>query len=269
MRDRGPQPRPRVRVGARGGPDLLRLATAVRSAPNALIDISYTITRFQGTSVHLDLAHLLTTFDHRLVYGSDFPEAELAATVRLVEGRAEAANPSALRRSWVGTSTERWRWKRADDGTDRQSGIRGALRTAPARARQFAADARRGQPGREHVRFEVMADVVQDVGAESVLDVGCGFADLHDHLRERGCRATTVASTSCRGCSTRRGAGTRRSSSRRPTSRLRASRRTLVDVVVASGVFNARPDAATTETHITRASSGCSSSADRRSASTS
>jgi SAM-dependent methyltransferase len=43
-----------------------------------------------------------------------------------------------------------------------------------------------GKPGREHVRFDVMADVIDQVGARSVLDVGCGFADFYDHLLARG-----------------------------------------------------------------------------------
>ena len=79
-----------------GGPDLLSLATAVRSAPNALLDISYTLTRFQGSSVHLDLAHLLTNFENRLVFGSDFPEAEPRRARELLEGLAANAQPDAL-----------------------------------------------------------------------------------------------------------------------------------------------------------------------------
>jgi predicted TIM-barrel fold metal-dependent hydrolase len=79
-----------------GGPDLLRLATAVRSAENALLDLSYTATRFRNTSVQLDLDHLLTTFDRRLVYGSDFPEGDIGATVKLLEERAASAHPAAL-----------------------------------------------------------------------------------------------------------------------------------------------------------------------------
>ena len=43
-----------------------------------------------------------------------------------------------------------------------------------------------GAGDREHLRFAVMADVVEQTGATSVLDVGCGFADLHDFLRARG-----------------------------------------------------------------------------------
>jgi predicted TIM-barrel fold metal-dependent hydrolase len=79
-----------------GGPDLLPLATAVRSAPNALLDLSYTVMRFRDTSVQLDLDHLLKTFDQRLVFGSDFPEGDIAATVRVVEERVATAHPAAL-----------------------------------------------------------------------------------------------------------------------------------------------------------------------------
>jgi SAM-dependent methyltransferase len=43
-----------------------------------------------------------------------------------------------------------------------------------------------GKLGREHVRFTVMADVLKEVRATSVLDVGCGFADLFDHLVQQG-----------------------------------------------------------------------------------
>ena len=42
------------------------------------------------------------------------------------------------------------------------------------------------RPGREQARFGVVADVVAETGARSLLDVGCGFADLLDFLREQG-----------------------------------------------------------------------------------
>jgi predicted TIM-barrel fold metal-dependent hydrolase len=79
-----------------GGPDLLSLATAVRSAPNALLDLSFTITRFHGSSVQLDLVHLLTTFENRLVFGSDFPEASPGRARALLEEVAAGAGPDVL-----------------------------------------------------------------------------------------------------------------------------------------------------------------------------
>jgi predicted TIM-barrel fold metal-dependent hydrolase len=60
-----------------GGPDLLRLATAVRPAPNALLDLSYTLTHLCRSSVRLDLEQLLHNFERRLVFGSDHPEADM------------------------------------------------------------------------------------------------------------------------------------------------------------------------------------------------
>jgi predicted TIM-barrel fold metal-dependent hydrolase len=79
-----------------GGPDLLRLAAAVRAAPNALLDVSFTINRYHGSSVQLDLAHLLTTFENRLVFGSDFPEVEPRRARALLEELVTEAEPDAL-----------------------------------------------------------------------------------------------------------------------------------------------------------------------------
>jgi predicted TIM-barrel fold metal-dependent hydrolase len=74
-----------------GGPDLLRLAEAVRTSTNALLDLSYTLTRFGRSSVGLDLQQLLATFERRLVFGSDFPEQNVAAARAEVERLADAA----------------------------------------------------------------------------------------------------------------------------------------------------------------------------------
>jgi predicted TIM-barrel fold metal-dependent hydrolase len=71
-----------------GGPDLLRLATAVRPSSNALLDVSHTVTHLRGSSVTADLRHLLTMFERRLVFGSDFPEQDIAAARREIESLA-------------------------------------------------------------------------------------------------------------------------------------------------------------------------------------
>jgi predicted TIM-barrel fold metal-dependent hydrolase len=60
-----------------GGPDLLRLGTAVRSCANAYLDFSFTQTKFSGSSVETDLRYLMSTFEKRLVFGSDFPEISI------------------------------------------------------------------------------------------------------------------------------------------------------------------------------------------------
>jgi predicted TIM-barrel fold metal-dependent hydrolase len=77
-----------------GGPHLLAMATALRPAPNVYLDLSWTATRLAGSSIRLDIAHLLDTFDRRLVFGSDFPEvsiAEAIGSLRSVAGDAASA----------------------------------------------------------------------------------------------------------------------------------------------------------------------------------
>lgn len=57
-----------------GGPEILRLAHVVRNCPNAFLDLSFTLSRYLGSSVEMDIRYLLRTFENRLVFGSDFPE---------------------------------------------------------------------------------------------------------------------------------------------------------------------------------------------------
>ena len=108
-----------------------------------------------------------------------------------------------------------------------------------------------GKPGREHVRFQVMADVVQEVGATSVLDVGCGFADLYDHLIQQGWVGRYSGIDIVPGLLAEARA-------RHPTLDLQeadiAAYETAgtFDVVVASGVFNARLRNEDNREHITR-----------------
>ena len=45
-----------------------------------------------------------------------------------------------------------------------------------------------GAHGRQEVRFSVLGDLALRAPDSSVLDVGCGFGDLYDFLRERGWR---------------------------------------------------------------------------------
>jgi SAM-dependent methyltransferase len=108
-----------------------------------------------------------------------------------------------------------------------------------------------GKPGREHVRFQVMADVVQEVGATSVLDVGCGFADLYDHLMQQGWVGRYSGVDIVPGLL----AEARR---RHPTLDLQEADiaayepADTFDVVVASGVFNARLQNEDNREHIAR-----------------
>lgn len=72
------------------GRTIVSLAEAIRDCPNAYIDISFTLNRYQGSSLPGDLRHLVTIFDQRLVFGSDFPEVSipdaLAQTSALLDG---------------------------------------------------------------------------------------------------------------------------------------------------------------------------------------
>jgi SAM-dependent methyltransferase len=110
-----------------------------------------------------------------------------------------------------------------------------------------------GRLGREHVRFEVMADVVREVGAASVLDVGCGFADLFDHLGQQGWDGAYTGLDIVPGLLTE----ARR---RHPGLDLHEAdirgyapeRGRTFDVVVASGVFNARLHTEDNRQHIAR-----------------
>jgi SAM-dependent methyltransferase len=96
-----------------------------------------------------------------------------------------------------------------------------------------------GKLGREHVRFQVMADVVDEVDATSVLDVGCGFADLYDHLMRQGWVGRYSGIDIVPGLLAE-------ARQRHPTLDLQEADiaayepAEAFDVVVASGVFNAR-----------------------------
>lgn len=74
----GRYPEQRFILAHGGGPDFLRVAHAIRSNRNVLLDLSFTQTRFAGSSVDLDIRSLFETFGQRLVFGSDFPEVSLS-----------------------------------------------------------------------------------------------------------------------------------------------------------------------------------------------
>lgn len=108
-----------------------------------------------------------------------------------------------------------------------------------------------GKPGREHVRFQVMADVVEEVDATSVLDVGCGFADLYGHLMQQGWVGRYSGIDIVPGLLAE-------ARERHPTLDLQEADISAYepaedfDVVVASGVFNARLRSGDNEAHIAR-----------------
>lgn len=60
-----------------GGANILPLAQAIRDCGNVFLDLSFTLHRYMGSSLELDIKHLLKSFEKRLIFGSDFPEVSL------------------------------------------------------------------------------------------------------------------------------------------------------------------------------------------------
>jgi SAM-dependent methyltransferase len=107
-----------------------------------------------------------------------------------------------------------------------------------------------GRHGRQEVRFSVLAEYALRNPSASILDVGCGFADLYDFLRERGWNGVYTGLDIVPGLL----AEARRS---KPFLDLRETDITVAgddlpeyDLVVASGVFNARLTAGDNQAHI-------------------
>lgn len=65
-----------------GGSWILQVAEAIRDCPNAFLDVSFTLQRYEGTSLAGDIRYLLSSFDRRMVFGSDFPEVGVGAALQ-------------------------------------------------------------------------------------------------------------------------------------------------------------------------------------------
>ena len=76
--------------------DVLAFSEVIRSFENVLMDLSAVMLRFRDTSVAQDIAHLIRTFDRRLVLGSDFPEFTIAETLEVFGGLSEGCSPSKI-----------------------------------------------------------------------------------------------------------------------------------------------------------------------------
>lgn len=75
------------------GSQVLQLADAVRDCSNAFLDLSFTLPRYQYSSVAADLRFLVSTFDRRLVFGSDFPEVSLSIAINSFQDVARGLPP--------------------------------------------------------------------------------------------------------------------------------------------------------------------------------
>jgi predicted TIM-barrel fold metal-dependent hydrolase len=76
-----------------GGSQILAVSEVVAVHANLMLDLSFTIHRFAGSSVDDDLRFLMRTFDRRMVVGSDFPEYEPLATRDRVLNLSEGLDP--------------------------------------------------------------------------------------------------------------------------------------------------------------------------------
>lgn len=107
-----------------------------------------------------------------------------------------------------------------------------------------------GQHGREEIRFSVLADCALRMPASSVLDVGCGFADLYDFLAQHNWHGKYTGIDIVPGllnvaCERHPGLDLREADIANAPASLETH-----DFVIASGVLNAKLRSADNQAHI-------------------
>lgn len=60
-----------------GTVEILKLAESLRSFEHIMLDLSFTICKYSGSSLDFDIKYLFESFDQRICIGSDFPEFSL------------------------------------------------------------------------------------------------------------------------------------------------------------------------------------------------
>ena len=68
-----------------GAVQLLQVAEIARHFPNVLVDLSFTLCKYEGSSIDQDIQFLFNTFDRKICVGSDSPEFSLADLRRRFE----------------------------------------------------------------------------------------------------------------------------------------------------------------------------------------
>src|SRR5215469_4531331 len=76
-----------------GGSWILQVAEAIRDCPNAFLDISFTLHRYRSSSIAADLRYLLSSFDRRMIFGSDFPEISIGSALQSFREIADGIAP--------------------------------------------------------------------------------------------------------------------------------------------------------------------------------
>lgn len=82
-------PETRVILLHGGVTNVLQYAELVRFNKHLLLDFSYTMIKYQGSSVEQDIKYLFRTLDQRICIGTDHPEYALADTVKAFETLTE------------------------------------------------------------------------------------------------------------------------------------------------------------------------------------
>lgn len=63
-----------------GDVELLKMAEITRNFSNTLLDLSFTLCKYEGSSIDNDILFLFKNFDKKICIGSDFPEFSLENT---------------------------------------------------------------------------------------------------------------------------------------------------------------------------------------------
>lgn len=86
-----------------GGVRLLEYAELVRHSPELLLDLSLTFTKYQGSSLDLDIGFVLQSFDQRVCFGTDVPDVAVNPTLsrirHLTENLSEEKASNVLHRN--------------------------------------------------------------------------------------------------------------------------------------------------------------------------
>lgn len=72
-----------------GAVKLLEVTEMVRQFPNILLDLSFTLSKYQGSSIDMDIQYLFNNFDRRICVGSDSPEMGLSTLRQRFENFAK------------------------------------------------------------------------------------------------------------------------------------------------------------------------------------
>ena len=75
-----------------GDVNVLAMMEYVRGYPNVWLDLSFTLCRYEGSSIDLDIKYLFRSFDRRISIGSDSPQFGLDQLRRRFNAFAEGEN---------------------------------------------------------------------------------------------------------------------------------------------------------------------------------